>query len=259
MKLLYVHVGLKDVGPGLHCLHALQQLTPWPLTPEITADKALLEAHKTGMNAEPERKKRTYFYFGWQARFQNASRWRLITEATLWQSQPYFTVTGVCITHMWQRMLSPHQWPGEMHTSAEMRGLTLVSALVCRSQEPGCQGESLAIRILSDTELQTRIWSRFADHFWKSTPQAQLLSWARTLLTLASPEKAVKSPNSSHERFKKKPKNIYCYFHVIWNQPSTYFIHKIGTVKLRTRKIYVAFFLHYQYIFTHLIRSNKRK
>lgn len=151
MKLLYVHVGLKDVGPGLHCLHSLQQLTPWPLTPEITADKALLEAHKTGMNAESERKKRTYL--------------GIRGETTLWQLQPYFTITRVCITHMWQLMQSLHQWPGEVHTSAETRGLTLVSALVCRSQEPGCQGESLAICSLSDTELQTRIWSRFSDHF----------------------------------------------------------------------------------------------
>lgn len=39
VKLLYAHVGLKDVSPGLHCLHSIQKLTPWSLTPEIRADK----------------------------------------------------------------------------------------------------------------------------------------------------------------------------------------------------------------------------
>lgn len=48
-----------------------------------------------------------------------------------------------CLHHPHVAIYAASSLAGAMQTSAELGGLTVVSALVCRSQEPGCQGKSL--------------------------------------------------------------------------------------------------------------------
>lgn len=210
----------------------------------------VLETRKSGTNTESERKERTHFYLGRESGFYRAYR-------GVWsQKQPcdccrisfffffFFTINSICITHMWQRMLPPY-WAGEMQTSAGTGGLVVVFGPVCRSEEPVChQGESVYLNLIWYTFVQTRTWKPFTQIIFEN-PHLKLTntwSWERSLLTLASPEKAVKSPDSSCEKFlKKKNKKTFIVIFTLSEISQVLHSQNRNSKINPTRKIYVAF------------------
>lgn len=151
VKLLYAHVGLKDVSPGLHCLHSIQKLTPWSLTPEIRADKWRWRRTKQVPTRNLKGTNTLPFISGESLTSKTRE------EACDHRNNP---VTGAALFYHKRGLHQPHvaihaaaSLAGELHSAAEMGSMSVVSALVCKSQEDGCQGKSPAIWILSDTQL----------------------------------------------------------------------------------------------------------
>lgn len=112
MKLLYAHVGLKDISPSLYCLHSLQKLTPWSLTWSVSVGPLQVSNHSA--NTESERKEHTHLYLG-ESVTSIAPAEAFDHRNNPVTVQHYCTIYSVCITHMWQ-----------------------LDAHFCRHRRPGC-------------------------------------------------------------------------------------------------------------------------
>lgn len=138
VKLLYAHVGLKDVSPGLHCLHSIQKLTPWSLTPEIRADKWRWRRTKQVRTRNLKGRNTLPFISGESLTSKTRE------EACDHRNNP---ATGAALFYHKRGLHQPHvaihaaaSLAGELHSAAEMGSMAVVSALVCKSKKMGVRG-----------------------------------------------------------------------------------------------------------------------